>query len=95
MLRSVAWFLIQLYLYILVGRAIVDMIMSFNRSWRPTGVIVALVDIVFSLTDPPLRFLRRFVPPLRLGAVALDLSFIILILGLQLIAMPLIALLPA
>lgn len=95
MLRSVAWFLIQFYLYILVGRAIVDMIMSFNRSWRPTGVIVALVDIVFSLTDPPLRFLRRFVPPLRLGAVALDLSFIILILGLQLIAMPLIALLPA
>lgn len=95
MLRTVAWLLIQLYVYILVGRVIIDLIMSFNRNWRPTGVIVGVVDVVFTLTDPPLRFLRRFIPPLRLGMVSLDLSFLILLLGIQFIAPLLIRLIPA
>jgi YggT family protein len=34
---------------------------------------------VYSVTDPPIKALRRVVPPLRLGAVALDLSFLIVI----------------
>ena len=95
MLRNAVWFLVNLYLYILIGRVIIDMVMSFNRSWRPTGVLVALVDLVFALTDPPLRLLRRFIPPLRLGAVSLDLSFLVLLLGIQILAPLLLALLPA
>ena len=95
MLRNAVWFLVNLYLYILIGRVIIDMVMSFNRSWRPTGVLVALVDLVFALTDPPLRLLRRLIPPLRLGAVSLDLSFLVLLLGIQILAPILVAMLPA
>lgn len=76
----------DLYVYVLVGRIIIDYAMLFSRSWQPRGIVLALVDVIFRLTDPPLRFLRRFIPPLRLGSVSLDLSFLVLIIGVQVIA---------
>lgn len=75
--------LLGLYVWVLIGRIIIDYVMMFSQSWRPQGFVLALVDIVFRLTDPPLRFLRRFIPPLRLGSVSLDLSFLVLIFGVQ------------
>ena len=78
--------LLDLYVYVLVGRIIIDYAMLFSRSWQPRGFVLALVDVIFRLTDPPLRFLRRFIPPLRLGSVSLDLSFLVLIIGVQLLA---------
>ena len=75
--------LLGLYVWVLIGRIIIDSVMMFSQSWRPQGFVLALVDIVFRLTDPPLRFLRRFIPPLRLGSVSLDLSFLVLIFGVQ------------
>lgn len=77
--------LLQIYLFVLIGRIIIDYVMMFARSWRPQGLVLALVDVVFQLTDPPLRFLRRFIPPLRLGSVALDLSFLVLFFGIQIL----------
>jgi YggT family protein len=52
--------------------------MVFSRNFRPTGVLLVLFEVVFTITDPPMRFLRRFIPPLRLGGIALDLSFLLL-----------------
>jgi YggT family protein len=52
--------------------------MVFSRSFRPTGVLLVVFEAVFTVTDPPMRFLRRFIPPLRLGGIALDLSFLLL-----------------
>ncbi len=52
--------------------------MVFSRGFRPTGVLLVLFEVVFTITDPPMRFLRRFIPPLRLGGIALDLSFLLL-----------------
>ncbi|MEN9711174.1 MAG: hypothetical protein RL441_1166 [Actinomycetota bacterium] len=75
--------LLGLYVWVLIGRIIIDYVMMFSQSWRPQGFVLALVDIVFRLTDPPLRFLRRFIPPLRLGSISLDLSFLVLIFGVQ------------
>ena len=49
------------------------------RSWSPSGPILVLLEVVYSITDPPVKALRRVVPPLRLGTVALDLSFIIVL----------------
>ncbi len=76
---------IDFYIYVLIGRLILDYVMMFSRSFQPRGLMAILFEFVFALTDPPLKFLRRFIPPLRIGSVALDLSFIALILGLQLI----------
>lgn len=74
-----------IYLFVLFARLILDYARMFSPSWRPRGIILAFASLVFTLTDKPLTFIRRFVPPLRLGAVSLDLSFLVLFFGIQLI----------
>ncbi|UNX55985.1 YggT family protein [Georgenia sp. TF02-10] len=73
--------LLLLYLLVLLVRLVLDWVQVFARSWRPTGVVLVLANVVYGLTDPPLRFLRRFIPPLRLGPVQLDLGFLVLFLA--------------
>ena len=58
-------------------RFVVDWVQVFARSWMPTGFLLVVLEIVYSATDPPIKALRRVIPPLRIGTVALDLSFII------------------
>ncbi|NLI19389.1 MAG: YggT family protein [Actinomycetales bacterium] len=76
-------FLVTLYMVVLVGRVVFDLVQAFSRSWRPEGFVLVIANVVYSLTDPPVRTLRRIIPPLRLGAVALDLGFLVLFLGLS------------
>ena len=71
-------FLLWLYLLVLIGRLIFEYVQQFSRSWRPRGVLLVFVSTIYALTDPPLKFLRRIIPPLRLGGVSLDLSFLVL-----------------
>jgi len=56
----------------------------FARNWRPSSFVLALFEIIYSLTDRPMKLVQRFVPPLRLGGVALDLSFIVLLIAINL-----------
>ncbi len=77
--------LIDLYIYVLIGRLILDYVLMFSRSFQPRGIMAVLFEFVFALTDPPLKFLRKFIPPLRLGNISLDLSFIVLIFGLNIL----------
>lgn len=74
-------FALWLYLLVLLGRIIIDWVQVFARDWRPRGVVLVLCELVYTLTDPPLKLLRRFIPPLRLGRVQIDLSFIVLFLA--------------
>jgi len=71
------YWLLQLFLFALIGRLIFDYVRIFSPQWRPRGVLLALAELIYTVTDRPLRFVRQFVPPLRLGAVSLDLSFIV------------------
>jgi YggT family protein len=71
--------ILWLFLALLFVRFIVDWVQVFARSWTPKGPILVLLEVVYSITDPPIMFFRRFIPPLRLGSVALDLSFMIVI----------------
>jgi YggT family protein len=57
---------------------IISWIQMFARSWTPTGVVLLIAETIFTLTDPPLKFLRRYIPMLRIGTVAMDLSFMVL-----------------
>jgi YggT family protein len=77
-LKIVLYYLLAIYLVILIGRMIFSWIQAFARSWRPTGIVLVIAETIFTLTDPPLKFLRRYIPPLRLGTVAMDLSFMVL-----------------
>jgi len=76
---------LQLFLFALLGRLILDYIRMFARNWRPSGVTLYLVEAIYAITDQPMRFVGRFIPPLRLGAVSLDLSFIVLFFAVQLL----------
>lgn len=73
-----------LYFVVLIIRLVIDFVQVLARDWHPRGVGLVLCEAVYSVTDPPLRLLRRVIPPLRFGGVALDLSFIVLVLALQL-----------
>ena len=76
---TVALYLLYAFLALLFVRFIIDWVMVFARQWRPSGIVAAVLEIAYSITDPPLRALRRVLPPLRLGSVALDLAFIVVI----------------
>ncbi|MFI0484517.1 YggT family protein [Actinomadura sp. 9N215] len=72
--------ILYFFLLFLIGRLILEVLQSFARQWKPTGVVLVIAEATYTVTDPPLKFLRRFIPPIRLGNVALDLSFTVLIL---------------
>jgi YggT family protein len=79
-IRIVLVYALSIYLVLLIGRLIISWIQQFSRSWRPSGIVLVLAEAVYTATDPPLRFLRRYIPTVRLGSVALDLSFMLLFL---------------
>ena len=62
-------------------RFVVDWVQVFARSWTPTGFLLVVLELVYSATDPPIKALRRVIPPLRIGTVAIDLSFIIVMIS--------------
>ena len=78
--KDVLYYVLWIYLLFLIGRLILSWIQVFSRSWHPTGVVLVIAEAIFTATDPPLRFLRRYIPTVRLGTVALDLSFMVLFL---------------
>ncbi|MCI0688213.1 MAG: YggT family protein [Sporichthyaceae bacterium] len=67
-----------IFLFLLIFRLVMDYVFMFARSYQPKGLMVVLLEITYSITDPPLKLLRRFIPPLRLGGISLDLSFLVL-----------------
>ena len=84
LVSSLAWILssiLSLYFLILLVRVVLDWIQVFARQWRPRGVVLVLANLVYALTDPPLRLIRRRVPMARLGGVGIDLSFLVLVFG--------------
>jgi YggT family protein len=76
---SILLFVLNIFLGLLFVRLVVDWVQVFARSWTPRGPILVVLEIVYSITDPPILFVRRFVPPLRIGSVALDTSFLIVL----------------
>ena len=78
--RDVLHFVLYVYFLILIGRLVLDWIQVFARQWRPTGVILVVAEAIYTVTDPPLKAIRRVIKPLRIGGVAIDLAFLVLIL---------------
>jgi YggT family protein len=77
---TILYFLLLLYFFVMWGRFALDMVQAFNRSWRPRGGMLVVANAVYSLTDPPIKTVRRALPPLRMGAVALDFGWSIVML---------------
>jgi YggT family protein len=67
--------LLFLYVIVLLVRLVLEYIPMFNRSWRPRGAGLVAAELVYTVTDPPIKLFRRFIPPLRVGPVAIDFAF--------------------
>ncbi|MDR1118317.1 MAG: YggT family protein [Bifidobacteriaceae bacterium] len=82
----VVWLLASLYLLILVARMVIGLVMAFSRGWRPAGAAAAAAEVVYALTDPPLKGARRLVKPVQLGQMSFDLGFLLVAIGVSVVA---------
>jgi YggT family protein len=82
---SILYFALLVFLILLVFRLIMEYVFMFARSYRPAGLVAVVLELCYSVTDPPLKALRRVIPPLRVGRVSLDLSFIVLFFAVQIL----------
>lgn len=77
---------IRLYIYVLWARFILEWIRVFNPRFRPRGAFLVIVELIFTVTDPPIRFFRKLLPPIRLGQIQLDLGWMLTLLSCLIIA---------
>ena len=83
MVAYILWWLIGLYIWVLLARVILSWIPMFAPGWTPRGFVLVIVEFVYTLTDPPVKALGKVIKPLRIGNVSLDLSVLVLFIGLQ------------
>ncbi|MEZ5095132.1 MAG: YggT family protein [Nocardioides sp.] len=69
------------FLALLWVRFVAEWVQMFARSWSPRGVVLVGLELAYTVTDTPIKALRRVIPPLRLGGVALDVSFLVVLLA--------------
>jgi YggT family protein len=68
-----------IFFILLIARLVLDYVQMFARSWRPSGPLLVVAEVIYTVTDPPLRALRKVIPPLKLGSITLDMSFLVLV----------------
>jgi len=71
---------LSIFILVMWVRLILDFVVNFNRGWRPSGFGLVLAEIAFTITDPPIKLVRRFLPPVRFGGIALDFAWTIVML---------------
>ena len=76
---------LQIYFYLMVARLVADLVLSVNPSWRPRGLILVLVELIYTITDPPIKLIRRFIKPVRFGGLALDFGWTIVVFAIGLL----------
>ena len=74
---TIAYVALLIYFFALWARFILDLVQAFSEGWRPRGAVLVLAEASFTVTDPPIKAVRRLVPPLRVGAFSLDFGFTI------------------
>lgn len=79
-IATIFYYVLLVYFFVLWARFVLDLLRNFARSWRPRGLGLVLAEVVFSLTDRPIRAVRRFIPPIRLGGAALDFAWSVVML---------------
>ncbi len=80
LIAGIAYFVLLTYFFVLWARFLFDLAQNFSRGWRPKGFGLVVAEIVFTLTDPPIKAVRKIVPPFRIGVAALDFSWSIVML---------------
>ena len=76
---------LRIYTYVLWARLILDWVRVLKRDFRPKGIFIVLVEFVYTLTDPPLRIVRKVLPPIRLGTIMLDVAWIVVLIAVRIL----------
>ncbi|MDV6013466.1 YggT family protein [Haloechinothrix sp. LS1_15] len=76
----VVYYVLFVYWLFLLARVVVELVRAFSREWRPAGGVAVTLETIYTVTDPPVKALRRLIPPVRIGNVGLDLSIMVLLL---------------
>ncbi len=82
---SVVYFALLVFLLLLIFRIIMEYVFMFARNYKPAGAVAIALELTYTVTDPPLKALRRVIPPLRIGNVSLDLGFLVLFFAVQIL----------
>lgn len=80
LVRIIAYYVLFVFWLLLMARIVVELVRSFAREWRPVGGVAVTLETIYTVTDPPVRALRRIIPTVRIGNVGLDLSIMVLLL---------------
>ncbi|MEU6647478.1 YggT family protein [Saccharomonospora sp. NPDC046836] len=78
--RLILYWLLFAFWLLLTARIVVELVRAFARDWRPAGGVAVTLETIYTVTDPPVRLLRRIIPIVRIGGVGLDLSIMVLLL---------------
>lgn len=84
-LASLLYFALLVFLILLIFRLVMEYVFMFARSYRPSGIVAVALELCYSVTDPPLKALRKVIPPLRVARVSIDLSFLVLFIVVQIL----------
>jgi len=76
----VLYYALFFFWLLLTARIVVEFVRAFARDWRPGGGVAVSLETVYTVTDPPVKALRRVIPIVRVGRVGLDLSIMVLLL---------------
>jgi YggT family protein len=79
-LRLVLYWVLFIFWLFLTARVVVELVRAFAREWRPAGGVAVTLETIYTVTDPPVRLVRRLIPTVRIGGVGLDLSIMVLLL---------------
>jgi YggT family protein len=77
----VAYYILFVYFLVMWVRFVLDLTRTFLRNWRPKGAGLVASEIVYAVTDPPIRLARRVVKPIRVGGTSLDFAWSIVMLA--------------
>ncbi|HEX2131315.1 MAG: YggT family protein [Actinophytocola sp.] len=78
--RLVLYWVLFVFWLFLTARVVVELVRAFSREWRPAGGVAVTLETIYTVTDPPVRLVRRLIPMVRIGGVGLDLSIMVLLL---------------
>lgn len=79
------WWALQLYFWLLIARFVVDLVLSVNPTWRPRSLLLVITEVIMTMTDPPLKLVRKFIKPIRFGSISLDFGWTLVLLAVSLL----------
>lgn len=77
LLLSLLYYVVWVYSLVVWARLILEFVLSLARNWRPRGFLVVIVEIIFTVTDPPIKFFRKLIKPVNIGGISLDFGILL------------------